>query len=340
MSTDRPKLQAYVLTDIHDLFLAWKKERGIFKDSQALNTLFAEYFGVSLQGTNAAQSSASALDKRVKELVDQKHDDILNIVNGIVSEVQEKLQSLTEQVGALSQTVAVVNTSNPVSDLPSEVPTEPERFPLIEAIAAIEATKSDLLDSLPVESLTSASNDTNNTGQVDESDSLNVLPAESLKITPEVNRQVGAGDTILNRVDSPDGLQAELLDSTDVTDSSPQREKGDSASDLPNELIEKTDDNQKTELSNSSSNLLDSEPIATQMEFGFLIQKLSAAQLAKDLDIGARAVTMAASKGNEYFREWSAGFGKGTFDFQVVNPGSQKVQRKFFKVMAASDSDI
>jgi hypothetical protein len=40
---------------------------------------------------------------------------------------------------------------------------------------------------------------------------------------------------------------------------------------------------------------------------------------------------MAAKKDHDYFREWAAKRGKGTWDFKILNPGSKKARRVFFK---------
>lgn len=47
MPTERPRIQAYLEPELHNHFLEWKRELGIAKDSEALNVLLAEYFGVS-----------------------------------------------------------------------------------------------------------------------------------------------------------------------------------------------------------------------------------------------------------------------------------------------------
>lgn len=44
MATDRYKVQGYLESDIAERFTAWKKERGIEKDSAALNELLKDYF--------------------------------------------------------------------------------------------------------------------------------------------------------------------------------------------------------------------------------------------------------------------------------------------------------
>lgn len=47
MSTERPKVQGYLLPDTHKRFTEWKKSKGIEKDSEALNQLLNEYFMVN-----------------------------------------------------------------------------------------------------------------------------------------------------------------------------------------------------------------------------------------------------------------------------------------------------
>lgn len=64
MATDRYKVQGYLESDIAERFTAWKKERGIEKDSAALNELLKEYFFKPAPG-------AAALDPaQIEEIVE------------------------------------------------------------------------------------------------------------------------------------------------------------------------------------------------------------------------------------------------------------------------------
>ena len=47
--------------------------------------------------------------------------------------------------------------------------------------------------------------------------------------------------------------------------------------------------------------------------------------------ISKRAIMNAAAKGNCDFRAWLRSEG-GTWDFEVVNPGSKKPRRRFYRV--------
>lgn len=46
MATDKPRIQAYIEPELYDLLLGWKKQRGIAKESEALNQILKEYFGM------------------------------------------------------------------------------------------------------------------------------------------------------------------------------------------------------------------------------------------------------------------------------------------------------
>jgi len=50
------------------------------------------------------------------------------------------------------------------------------------------------------------------------------------------------------------------------------------------------------------------------------------------LGVHYSSVTQAAAKGLEHFRDWSLALGQGTFEFEVINPGSPKPRKRFFKV--------
>lgn len=69
MPTDRPRLQAYLEPELHQRFAEWKALRGIAKDSEALNGLLAEYFGVSSSPPTPSQVPQEAIEKIVRDEV-------------------------------------------------------------------------------------------------------------------------------------------------------------------------------------------------------------------------------------------------------------------------------
>ncbi len=56
MTTTNPKLQGYILPNLHQRFTAWKKERHLEKDSQALNILLSEFFGEAIPAVETVDS--------------------------------------------------------------------------------------------------------------------------------------------------------------------------------------------------------------------------------------------------------------------------------------------
>jgi len=62
------------------------------------------------------------------------------------------------------------------------------------------------------------------------------------------------------------------------------------------------------------------------------IEFFTAAELAALLAVHYSSVIQAAAKGIDYFRDWSKSQGQGTFEFEVINPGSPKPRKRFFKV--------
>jgi hypothetical protein len=68
MSTDKKKIAAYLADDVGRKFDEFKRVRGIKGDSQALNQLLAEYFGVS-ESLNLAPSLLSRVEALEASLV-------------------------------------------------------------------------------------------------------------------------------------------------------------------------------------------------------------------------------------------------------------------------------
>ncbi len=58
---------------------------------------------------------------------------------------------------------------------------------------------------------------------------------------------------------------------------------------------------------------------------------LSAYALAKRLGVEAYALNKAANQGKEYFRQWSAQKGKGTYDFEILHT-EELPHKKFYRV--------
>lgn len=88
MATDKPRIQAYTTPDLYKRFLDWKLERGISKDSEALNELLAEYFGVSHSSLNP-QSSIEQIEEIIQEECDAR-------MQAIKEDIAAKLPSLSQ----------------------------------------------------------------------------------------------------------------------------------------------------------------------------------------------------------------------------------------------------
>ena len=88
MATDRPRIQGYLDPALHESFVRWKQERGIEKDSEALNQLLAEYFGVDSQPP-ASNPQSSITTEQIEEMIaaqlERKFDDkIPKLVEGVI----------------------------------------------------------------------------------------------------------------------------------------------------------------------------------------------------------------------------------------------------------------
>ncbi len=70
MGTERPRVQGYLDPAVYDLFLGWKKQRGIAKESEALNQILKEYFGI--EDSNQPSASPMELEAMIDKLLNEK----------------------------------------------------------------------------------------------------------------------------------------------------------------------------------------------------------------------------------------------------------------------------
>lgn len=94
MATERPKIQGYVLPDLHKRFTQWKDERGIAKDSEALNKLLAEFFGVNYSDSPMIHSAAAISDERVKEIVYAAQAALVERINKIEAAIALQAEAI------------------------------------------------------------------------------------------------------------------------------------------------------------------------------------------------------------------------------------------------------
>lgn len=128
MATDRHKIQGYLEAEISERFTAWKKQRGIEKDSAALNELLKEYFSPAAKTAKidsaqieqivraemtayrfALEATAEATGKNVTRLAESI--EVLQVglrgVEAKLGEIQEQnwgemIESLDEEVNHLA----------------------------------------------------------------------------------------------------------------------------------------------------------------------------------------------------------------------------------------------
>lgn len=90
MTTERPRIQAYLDEELYERFKKWKREHGIKKDSEALNGLLAEYFGVSQFPIPNPQFS---MTEEIQEYIEKRGEEW---ATRIKAELAEKLPSRSE----------------------------------------------------------------------------------------------------------------------------------------------------------------------------------------------------------------------------------------------------
>ncbi len=165
MATDKPKLQGYVERELLDRFTQWKSERGIEKDSAALNELLREFFGVPHQVAPPAN-----LEDLVEALVEKKLD------SRIVELEAKIIEAMVEQrVGNLP--------SNPPSDTETLSQLADDYGELHDHFQELESRVSSLENAVPVTGRSPSNWHTQTDGLPSELPS-NPLPSETEKPKP------------------------------------------------------------------------------------------------------------------------------------------------------------
>ncbi len=117
MPTDRPRIQAYLDPVIYDLLLGWKKQRGITKESEAINQILAEYFGVE-NSTAPAQIDPEQI--RVLAAAECQA-----WANKLLVTINSKLEVIGIRLDTLESIVKPIEGLAELSrDLPRELPDE------------------------------------------------------------------------------------------------------------------------------------------------------------------------------------------------------------------------
>ncbi len=176
MATERPRIQAYLEPMTYDLLLGWKKQRGITKESEAINQILTEYFGVSSSSAPVAQQlPQEAIEKIVR-----------NEVNALFKNKME--EDAEFWVNRLSERLATVEQSLERFVSCSHRQIDELKAGLGERLAACEDSLEILLSDSPSE-LPSAENDTRSPEQLpkDEAPGLNEeeSPTAELESNPK-----------------------------------------------------------------------------------------------------------------------------------------------------------
>lgn len=330
MATDNPKIQGYIQPNLHQRFVSWKKERGINKDSLALNVLFREFFGEAVSSAPAPSTDRlEALEEKVASIVHQLQ---------ALAQTVESIQSTGALLGDSHQTTTEEAADSAESG--SRLPENQGGIPSgeLDRTQGNNESLSNLLAELPLP----------------QSEIPSQLESATMPTDIGVGREADAEETKAlsieavgdeRRIDAPlSSAPSETTASSDLEDESPNEllEIGLRAEATSSDLRSKSSDEllvaaiQGEEAAASSlpnESLREQDITGVRAEQKGKSELLTVTELANLLGIGARAVGIAAEKGNDYFREWSAKKGKGIWDFKVLNPGSKKPRRMFFKVI-------
>lgn len=110
MPTDKPKLQGYVEHDLAERFTQWKQEKGIDKDSAALNELLKQFFGVPSPQVPAPLPDESDIRQIVELLLEEK----LPSREALADEMKKAIAQIEARLEALE-------SSNPSSNPPDDL---------------------------------------------------------------------------------------------------------------------------------------------------------------------------------------------------------------------------
>jgi hypothetical protein len=169
MATDKPKLQGYVERELLDRFTQWKSERGIDKDSAALNELLREFFGVPRQAPAPPEITEERLRIAIQEELwsSGKRDFIDGIkleAEKLIAQKVSESQAYWESREIISQVTQRLERlenqmSNPPSNLPSNLPSDTEALSeladdygeLHDQFQELESRVSNLENAVPVD---------------------------------------------------------------------------------------------------------------------------------------------------------------------------------------------
>jgi len=115
MTTERPKIQAYLEPELYSRLQEWKFQQGIEKDSAAINQILLEYFDVP-QETKIDKY----LDARIEEYFKQRDlelagelagivarldriEDLVNVKDGVPTLFQEALETVQMQTYVIEE---------------------------------------------------------------------------------------------------------------------------------------------------------------------------------------------------------------------------------------------
>lgn len=93
MSTQRPRIQGYLDPQLYDLFLGWKKQRGVPKESEALNQILKEYFGVQNSNDSIPNPQNFILTEKIEKMIEEECS---SRMQEIKEHIASKLPTLTE----------------------------------------------------------------------------------------------------------------------------------------------------------------------------------------------------------------------------------------------------
>ncbi|HEY9672246.1 MAG TPA: hypothetical protein V6D11_12430 [Waterburya sp.] len=121
MGTERPRIQAYVEPKLYQAFIEWKTERGIDKDSAALNELLKRYLGKLEKDFNSGGLS----DERLRMLIQEElQDSGRRDFNWQALEQKDEIKELRAKINELEARLALLEANKLPGELSSELSSE------------------------------------------------------------------------------------------------------------------------------------------------------------------------------------------------------------------------
>lgn len=185
MPSKSPRVAAYIPEQLKESFNAFRLERGIKSESQALTAILVEFLGVNPQGIQKVDYSSFVTQEQFSEAISKISDLATSVEKS--NSLSDSIGKLSDRLKQLEKQVASLDTSTSKTDI-QEVPPIEDKTPGVQiALLKIEENGGQQGESPVIEnSSENGSTDSNLPGNSDGLVPLKGVDlARRLKVTPQ-----------------------------------------------------------------------------------------------------------------------------------------------------------